>query len=169
MLFLFIRLAAETIFRQTNAQQGSGGRADRPFAARLFLHPAPAPDNVEGHRSSRGRQSLPRQTAFSLVPRAFTFSFRRDEKRMWGWNGGFCKQSLADRSRGILSRCTPVSRHTNTRLPAWIPALEPCRGRYFRKDRKYPKVPGGSESPGPLTAPQAPEGSLPGAVWWKFP
>ena len=93
-----------------------------------------------------------------------TFSFRRDEKKMWGWNSGFKKLPRSDWQRSV-----------RTKYAKQIPALRLslfCRtlrcGTFPR--RKVPKgrQEGCFESPLlqlPATTPQSPEGSLLGAIW----
>ena len=138
--------------RQTNAQQGVRGRANHSSAApptALCSAPRAA---ASGGCATHGAAA----PIFCTVNG--TFSFRRDEKKMWGWNSGFWKMTRSDWQRTIRPKYAKQ-----------IPSLHPNlffrslrRGTFHR--RKVPKGRWGvSMRPRPLATPQAPEGSLLGA------
>ena len=117
-------------FRQTNAQQGVRGRAN---------HISAAPP-----------------TALFFCTVNGTFSFRRDEKKMWGWNSGFWK---IPRSCWLKPRKhTPQVRETYT-CSTHESFLQELAARYFPPAESTqrplgrfdaPQTPGDSSSAGGL-------------------
>ena len=134
--------------RQTNAQQGVRGRANHPSSAPPTALCSALRAAASGGCATHGA-AVP---IFCTVNG--TFSFRRDEKKMWGWNSGFWKLPRSDWRRPVR---TKYAKYIPTlRLNLFCRSLR--RGTFHR--RKVPKGRWGvSMRPRPLATPQAPEGS----------
>ena len=91
--------------------------------------------------------AIPRAALFFCTVNG-TFSFRRDEKKMWGWNSGFWKLPRSDWRRSVR---TKYAKYIPTlRLNLFCRSLR--RGTFHR--RKVPKDRWGvSMRPRPLATP----------------